>query len=267
MPAREKGMNVSEQTYLMIIPLFTAHALVDFVLQSEEDVSSKHLPLVLFKHSFLVAITSYIFMGLWRLWAIPLVILISHFVIDYFKVKMSRDDLKIFLIDQFAHIIVIVAVSALFSLASPFSTSNYWETLFGRLYYSSLVFISGAIITIYAGRIVVGIIVEPFLEQLRDIRKESSSNSLLVNERLARGFENGGMVIGQLERGMIFLLILVNQPAAIGFLIAAKSVFRFGEIKEKSNRMEAEYILIGTLVSFLFGLTFSFLTREIIAWL
>jgi len=140
-------MNVSEQTYLMIIPLFTAHALVDFVLQSEEDVSRKHLPLVLFKHSFLAAITSYIFMGLWRLWAIPLVILISHFVIDYIKVKLSRDDLKIFLIDQLAHIIVIVAVSALFSLENQSSIINYWETLFGSLYYSSLVFVSGALST------------------------------------------------------------------------------------------------------------------------
>jgi len=260
-------MNVSEQTYLMIIPLFTAHALADFVLQSEEDVSRKHLPLVLFKHSFLAAITSYIFMGLWRFWAIPLAILISHFVIDYIKVKMSRDDLKIFLIDQLAHIIVIVAVSVLFSLANQSSITNCWETLFGRLYYSSLVFVSGAIITVYAGGVVVGIIVEPFLDQLHEIRRESPLNSLLVNERLARGFENGGVVIGQLERGLIFLLVLVNQPAAIGFLIAAKSVFRFGEIKEKSNRMEAEYILIGTLVSFLYGLIFSFLTREIIAWL
>ena len=113
----------------------------------------------------------------------------------------------------------------------------------------------------------VGIIVEPFLNQIHEIRRESPSNSMLVNERLARGFENGGVVIGQLERGLIFLLVLVNQPSAIGFLIAAKSVFRFGEIKEKSNRMEAEYILIGTLVSFLYGLIFSFLTREIIAWL
>jgi len=260
-------MVVSEHTYLMIIPLFTAHALTDFVLQSEEDVGRKHLPLVLFKHSFLTAITSYIFVGLWRMWAIPVAILISHLVIDYIKVKISRDDLKIFLIDQLAHIIVIVAVSVFLTMANQFSITSYWETLFGRLYYSWLVFVSGVIITVYAGGVVVGIIVEPFLDQLHEIRQESPANSLLVNERLARGFANGGVVIGQLERGLIFLLVLVNQPSAIGFLIAAKSVFRFGEIKEKSNRMEAEYILIGNLVSFLYGLIFSFLTREIIAWL
>ena len=260
-------MNVSEQTYLMIIPLFTAHALTDFVLQSEEDVSRKYLPLVLFKHTFLAAITSYIFLGLWHLWAIPVAIFISHLVIDYIKLKLSRDNLKIFLIDQLAHIAVIVAVSVLFSSTYQSSITSYWETLFGRSYYSLLVLVCGAIITVYAGGVVVGIIVEPFLAQIHEIRRESPSNSMLVNERLARGFENGGIVIGQLERGLIFLLVLVNQPSAIGFLIAAKSVFRFGEIREKSNRMEAEYILIGTLVSFLYGLIFSVLTREIIAWL
>ena len=260
-------MLVSEQTYLMIIPLFTAHALADFVLQSEEDVSRKHVPLILFKHSFLAALISYLLVGMWRMWAIPVAILISHLVIDYIKVKLSRDDLKIFLMDQLAHMIMIVVISIFLTPANQSSITSYWETLFGKLYYSSMVFVSGAIITIYAGGVVVGIIVEPFLNQLREIRRESPSDSLLVDERLARGFENGGIVIGQLERGLIFLLVLVNQPSAIGFLIAAKSVFRFGEIKEKSNRMEAEYILIGTLVSFLYGLIFSFLTREIIAWL
>jgi len=37
---------------------------------------------------------------------------------------------------------------------------------------------------------------------------------------------------------------------AIGFLIAAKSVFRFGDLKESKERKLTEYILIGTLLSF-----------------
>jgi len=31
-----------------------------------------------------------------------------------------------------------------------------------------------------------------------------------------RGFENGGRIIGQLERALIFLFVIVNQPSAIG---------------------------------------------------
>jgi len=33
-------------------------------------------------------------------------------------------------------------------------------------------------------------------------------------------------------------------------LIAAKSVFRFGDLRESKNRKLTEYILIGTLLSF-----------------
>jgi hypothetical protein len=36
----------------------------------------------------------------------------------------------------------------------------------------------------------------------------------------------------------------------VGFLIAAKSVFRFGDLKESKDRKLTEYILVGTLVSF-----------------
>ncbi|MFZ0597577.1 MAG: DUF3307 domain-containing protein, partial [Flavobacterium sp.] len=37
---------------------------------------------------------------------------------------------------------------------------------------------------------------------------------------------------------------------AIGFLLAAKSIFRFGDLKEAKDRKLTEYVLIGTLISF-----------------
>jgi len=36
----------------------------------------------------------------------------------------------------------------------------------------------------------------------------------------------------------------------VGFLLTAKSVFRFGDLKESKDRKLTEYILIGTLLSF-----------------
>ena len=61
------------------------------------------------------------------------------------------------------------------------------------------------------------------------------------------GLVNGGQIIGQLERGLIFLFIFIEQPAAIGFLVMAKSIFRF---KDARDQKLAEYILIGILLSF-----------------
>lgn len=69
-----------------------------------------------------------------------------------------------------------------------------------------------------------------------------------------RGFADGGKIIGRLERLLIYLFVLSDALGAVGFLIAAKSIFRFGELSNQSNRLEAEYITIGTLMSFAVGL-------------
>ncbi len=50
--------------------------------------------------------------------------------------------------------------------------------------------------------------------------------------------------------GLPLSFILVNQFAAIGFLLAAKSILRFGDTKETNHRKINEYILVGTMTSF-----------------
>jgi hypothetical protein len=78
---------------------------------------------------------------------------------------------------------------------------------------------------------------------------------------IERGFSGGGAMIGRLERLLIYLFVMAGEPSGIGFLIAAKSVFRFGELSDKANRLEAEYITIGTLMSFAVGLTLSIVVQ------
>jgi ABC-type proline/glycine betaine transport system permease subunit len=74
---------------------------------------------------------------------------------------------------------------------------------------------------------------------------------------------NTGRLIGMLERIFIFLLVIFNQYAAIGFIIAAKGVTRF---KELENRNFAEYILIGTLLSALSAVLVGLLVRFLIQY-
>jgi hypothetical protein len=76
------------------------------------------------------------------------------------------------------------------------------------------------------------------------------------------GLTQGGQYIGWLERFLVMLLLLMDQPNGIGFLIAAKSVLRFGEIKDPSQRKVAEYIIIGTFLSFGWALLISILTQK-----
>ena len=60
---------------------------------------------------------------------------------------------------------------------------------------------------------------------------------------------------------LAYSFILGGHLEAIGFLVAAKSVFRFGEIKDPQNREEAEYILIGTLLSFVIAITVGYVIK------
>ena len=62
--------------------------------------------------------------------------------------------------------------------------------------------------------------------------------------------QNAGNYIGILERLLIVCFILTHHFEAIGFLLAAKSIFRFGDLKEAKDRKLTEYVLIGTLLSF-----------------
>ena len=62
--------------------------------------------------------------------------------------------------------------------------------------------------------------------------------------------QNAGNYIGILERLFVFYFVISGHYEAVGFLLAAKSIFRFGDLKEAKDRKLTEYVLIGTLLSF-----------------
>lgn len=78
----------------------------------------------------------------------------------------------------------------------------------------------------------------------------------LEEDLKGESLENAGAYIGMLERLFVFAFIVMNYWEGIGFLIAAKSVFRFGDLSKAKDRKLTEYILIGTLLSF--GLAIAF---------
>ncbi len=65
-----------------------------------------------------------------------------------------------------------------------------------------------------------------------------------------KSLEHAGRYIGILERLFVFAFIVLNHWEAVGFLLAAKSVFRFGDLRDAHDIKLTEYILIGTLISF-----------------
>ena len=74
------------------------------------------------------------------------------------------------------------------------------------------------------------------------VTKEAPGNP----ENVEEGIRNAGRLIGFFEAFIITTLVAINQPAAIGFIIAAKAIGRFKQMEE---RRFAEYFLVGTLAN------------------
>lgn len=137
----------------------------------------------------------------------------------------------------------------------------------------ALALAGGGAATVWLGADLVGIVMAPYYEELRehppailtDAEPPAADRAGGPSpEEVVDGFKDGGRLIGQLERLLAFAFILAGAPSAIGFLVAAKSLFRFGEIKDSSSRKVAEYVIIGTLLSFGFAVVVSFGVRLIL---
>lgn len=230
--------------------LLTSHLLGDFLLpaglwQKQKQFSAGRAVI----HSLVHALLAYLISGLWTNWLLPLMVFTSHLIIDLIKSRSKKESLLSFLLNQSTHLVLIVFIAAFYLSAAGFSP--FWISLFPRTALHLLLLLSGVLIMTRVGGVLIGYYVKPFQDQIRiSLRPEK------------RGLLEGGKTIGWLERLLIFVFVLTGQFTGVGFLIAAKSIFRFGELKDSENRKEAEYILIGTFASFLFALVISLLFRR-----
>ena len=118
-------------------------------------------------------------------------------------------------------------------------------------WYVILIVLAGAYVTVEWGRPWVERAIEPF------------AKAVSFYGKTPQGLPNGGRMIGRLERLLIYLFVLIDAPTAIGFLVTAKSILRFGEVKDKESHRLAEYIIIGTLMSFGFAIVSAYLVRTL----
>jgi hypothetical protein len=246
------GWPANWQRLDLLLALLAAHLLGDFVFQTGWMVRQKRRFAVLALHAGVVAALTYLLAARWTAFSLPLITWVSHMVIDAIKVRASAKGAQPFVIDQLAHL----AVVGLLALWAPhFGSISGWVFLWGKNLWIFFAVLSGSILTVRVGELLIGFWVQPYLDEIQSLARAPESAF-----RPVRGLTNGGRLIGQWERALIFLFVGLGQLSAIGFLIAAKSVFRFGELKERENRMEAEYITIGTLMSFGWAVAISYST-------
>ncbi|HVS93992.1 MAG TPA: DUF3307 domain-containing protein [Mucilaginibacter sp.] len=231
----------------LLFRLITAHLLTDFVLQPKAWVSQKkqkkHLSSKLYLHVLLTAGVAYLFSGLWTNWWLPVVILVTHFCIDVWKLNRP-ENLLYFLLDQWFHLAVIAGIWI--SLSCDFSSiSQVIPAIFNdtRLW----VIIAAYLIVTYPLGIIIGIATQRWREAA-EVSKE--------------GLAKAGILIGIFERLLILTFILSSQFAAVGFLITAKSILRFSD--KENTQKKTEYVLIGTLMSFAASVLVGMLVKPLI---
>lgn len=230
---------------IILLKLIAAHLTGDFLLQSDRmcadkfsnNSTAKYKALIL--HAIIQAVLAYVFVAQWNCWIIPVVIGVSHFIIDYVKSMSRRNDLISLVWDQLAHFCVIIGLWWLvfarmpqFNAADDIFSSNLW-------------LIATAYIAVLAPT---SILIKSFIEFEKWMPSDASS----------QGLPNAGKWIGYLERILILTFIFTDNIEGIGFLLAAKSVFRFGELNKAKDIKITEYVLIGTFASFTIAILIGF---------
>ena len=229
----------------ILLRLLSAHLLADFFLQSDKlckakNEHGKNGVVAQLTHALIHALSAYFLLADWKNWIIPLVIFVSHLIIDVLKSRLHGKGTVSFLCDQSVHILVIILlwwwlyadkIQACGWLASMISSKLLWAAIVAYL-----------IITKPAS-----VLISKFIK-----------NWTPSNNMQGHGMPRAGEWIGYIERVLILIFVITNNIEAVGFLLAAKSVFRFGDLNKAKEIKITEYVLLGTLVSFTIALLVAF---------
>lgn len=220
---------------MLFIKLILAHLFGDFILQPNSWVAEKESKKLkskyLYLHVLIHTVLNFIFLWDIQLWWVAVLVGITHFIIDAAKLSFQtvKNKKGWFFIDQALHILVIVGISFYF---------NEFNFEFLKDQEILKILMAGLFLTTPAS-IFIKILLSswtPVPETTGNIQTESLSSA--------------GKYIGILERLLVFTFILVNHWEGVGFMVAAKSVFRFSDLAQAKQRKLTEYVLIGTLLSF-----------------
>jgi hypothetical protein len=238
----------------VFVRLLIAHILTDFILQTSKTVADKNARLFRSNSFWLHGILTGVVAGalIWDrfVWLPIVIIVLSHLLIDYLKIIISRRigrkgagiQTLLFIIDQSLHIIVLV-------IAWLMIIHGFHKL---RLVLGELLPDYRILLRVLAYLIVVG----PVTYLIKYLTLKWADDVTTKDQSLP----NAGKWIGILERIIVVTLVFIEQYTAIGFLATTKSILRLIDKPESdessasdnrwSSRKHTEYVLIGTFLSF-----------------
>lgn len=217
--------------YKLLILQLLAHLVSDFYLQTEKSCKdkadnafkSRHL----YVHSAITFACAWLLSMSWGFWWAALLVAVLHLVIDGFK-SIFSDKKGAFFIDQLLHVAVIVAAVMLYNKVNAIALPTCLPETNVLLWALAFVFC-----------------LRPANFFIKNVFKNARI-MVPTNGEENQSLPNAGRVIGNVERLLTLVFVMLEQYEAIGFLLAAKSLLRFRE----TDTVKSEYVLVGTLLSF-----------------
>lgn len=219
--------------------LLFAHTLTDFLFQPDFIAENKKKLKYLVIHICIFFFLSLVFLLPNISYAIVFSLIclsLFHGIVDFLK-NWIQSHLKkkawyLFIGDQFLHI---VGIGILVEIVQK---NNFieWGNIIRSLWTNPKFFIiaSFVVFIVLGGGYFTGLVCTTLFKSF-------------INSEKKIGLEKAGRYIGIFERSLIIVAVLINKYEFIGFLLAAKSIARYPEIKE--DLPFAEYYLVGTLTS------------------
>ncbi len=234
---------------MLLIKLFLAHIIGDFFLQPKQWVVDKEKRTwrspYLYLHIALHFLLILLLVGSLRFWLTALLLALSHFIIDLAKLLLQKPETRRrwFFVDQGLHLLLLLAVWGYHNNQFP-----DYRLLENKKF---LIILTAALSLLHPASILIRTVISKWPPKHPPGEDQES-------------LQHAGQLIGFLERLMVFVFILLGKWEGVGFLLAAKSVFRFGDLKDSKDMKLTEYVLIGTLLSFGIALLTGVLTTELL---
>lgn len=241
----------------LILKLCLCHILGDFVMQPTKWVEKRPANPLKFKYLYyhivvhLLLLLLFFFNQMGTVWLGVLLITISHLGIDLIKIYCEKNTqinkFVLFITDQLLHFVVIALVVNIYF---PYSLR------------SDLI-LSDKALLILLSLLLISSVAPIFLRIFFSRWSKSMLNDAYTPEENLKteSLQDAGKYIGILERLLIVIFININFSEGIGYLLAAKSIFRFGDLTNSKEKKLTEYILIGTFMSFAIAIIIGYLLK------
>lgn len=221
----------------ILLQFLLAHVLGDFVLQPKSLVEKRkvHIQYLLLHVAIhTIALLLVFAQTLTIHWQGILFIVATHLAIDSLKIwyeqKWPTKPFRAFVIDQLLHLLMI-GIVMIFYYPAYFQQVELWSP-------TNLLYLLTLLVLLFVTPIIMRVFFSRWDQEQAFTGKKMET--LL----------DAGLLIGILERLMIVIFVQLNFLSGIGFLLAAKSIFRFGDLTNAKNTKFTEYILLGTFLSF-----------------